>query len=107
MFQSIQCFAGQVNKWKITDDDFTENVVIDFKCNEISNNGCIRAAFATIKCYEEMNLPVSKNLILLFLHYDKLKFGWTMKKQIYWQDKYNSKNFSKYKEDVEKYLILL
>ena len=85
--------------FKIIDEDFEEDVV---------GTGHAPTEGAVINCYSKRNLNVSKNLFLMFMFNEKL-YGSrhnNIQQQISWCMEYQ-KLFPKYKEEVEKYLLLI
>jgi hypothetical protein len=114
MFQSIQYlnYLGYdqrtklySNLFKITDSDFEEEVA-DAGSAEPSGLGL--GAGAVITCYSKRNLNVPKNLLLLFMFNEK-QYGfeyYSIQNQIFYCEQYQPL-FPKYKEEVEKYLLLI
>jgi|ERR1019366_3935669 hypothetical protein len=127
MFKSIQYlkYLGHDPKtnlcsyiYKIIDDDFEEELVNAWASSGMGAGtprprraaaGVAGAdADAVINCYSKRNLNVPKNLLLLFMFNEKLygsKYH-NIQQQISYCMKYQSL-FPKYKEEVEKYLILI
>jgi hypothetical protein len=115
MFKSIKFlkyleFNSKTNLYsdlyKIIDDDFEEEIMGERPGNSPARFGGGEGAI--INCYSKRNLNVPKNLFLFFMFNEK-QYG-SIYYNIQQQISYCMKNkplFPKYKEDVEKYLLLL
>jgi hypothetical protein len=90
--------------FKITDDDFEEEIA----GAATAHDNVVRSSGAVINCYSKRNLNVPKNLLLLFMFYEKdyVKKHYSIEQQISYCMKYQNL-FPKYKEEVEKYLLLM
>ena len=80
----------------IIDDDFKEI------CSEPTN--WLSIVDKIINIYEGRKIDPAKNIILFFIFYSQ--YGWSIKEQFNLFIKY-AKNSNKYKDDLEKYLLLL
>jgi hypothetical protein len=93
--------------FKIEDEDFEEEITGALG-DRAAHTRDIVGVRAVIKTYSKRNLNVSKNLLLLFMFYEK-EYGkkyYSIEKQIENCMKYQPL-FQKYKEEVEKYLTLV
>jgi hypothetical protein len=96
--------------FELIDDDFQENC-LGFEPDDIalSESGItaesVSGCNAVIRLYENKNLNVSANIIYFF-NFIINKYKCSIKEQIEWNIKYNTL-FPKYKEEIEKYLLLL
>jgi hypothetical protein len=117
MFKSIQHIkdlgydpktALYLYLFKIIDDDFEEETVGEHGAHETGFSMATGAISAIINCYSKRNLNVPKNLLLYFISNEK-QYGskyYSIQQQINICMKYQPP-FPKYKEEVEKYLLLI
>lgn len=103
MFKSVNLikFINETDSslWNIIDDGFEELIEIfdDNQAGSLHNQ--------IISVYERRKLNVAANIILLFKFLEK-EWCQSIENQIWYQFKYN-KNYKKYHNDVEKYLLLI
>jgi hypothetical protein len=63
----------------------------------------VAVAVGVVEEYEKKNLPVAKNLFLCMKYY-ATKYGYTLSQVISWNKQYNP-HYSKYEEEINKYLL--
>ena len=85
-------------EYKLIDDDFETVLVVDGAAA-----GDVEVEI--INYYEGRGLNVAANFVLYLQYYQK-KYSYSISSVVELQEKYNSK-FSKYKEDIQKLLLLL
>ena len=84
---------------EVVDTDFKEIITA-----EIENSG-INIVSPFIELYKSKNLNVPANLARLFKHFVK---GFSLKEEYFWESLCEiNKDFNSYKEEIQKYLILL
>ena len=92
-------------EYELTDSDFGTvsgvGVVV-----EVGLEVDIGVEVAVIQEYSQRKLNVAKNLMLVFIWYNKQYHYWSIQQLIDYNKKYNPL-FSQYEEDLQKYLLLL
>ena len=94
MFKAINMQNTSLLCYEITDDNFIIKYNGPFTWVDITNK--------IIEEYEKRNLNVAANLILWFRHYSCD----IIQEQIFWATKH-IENYDKYKDEIEKYLLLI
>lgn len=91
-----------IHKYNVIDTDFEERIEIKL---DIGIEVSFGAYIATMNIYEKRNLNVARNFVLTLKWHTKT-YGYSIDEIINWNRVYNFK-YSKYEQDVNKYLLLI